>query len=170
MKLSRRNLIVSLAAAGFFTVASPPALAADDKIDVSQIIDKSVAESVIGEPVKAPAPRNMDGGDGYYSKCNYYSASSGKALVIRLYQAAAGFDPQKELEMVQASTGSAKAVSGLGDQAQVYSGAESGLPANVVMLYVIKGNSLITVGLSGLDEETALEKAKRVAQRIVAQL
>jgi hypothetical protein len=41
---------------------------------------------------------------------------------------------------------------------------------NVVMLYVIKGNSLITVGVSGLDDETAVEKAKTVAQKIVAQL
>lgn len=170
MKLSLRDLALSLAVTGFLTMANPHAFAADDRIDVSKIIDKSVAESVIGEPVKAPSPRNLDGGDGYYSKCNYYSASSGKTLVIRLYQAGAGFDPQKELEMVQASTGSSKPITGLGDQAQIYSGVESGLPANVVMLYVVKGNSLITVGISGVDEETALEKAKRVAQRIVAQL
>jgi hypothetical protein len=72
--------------------------------------------------------------------------------------------------MVKASTGPGKPVAGLGDKAHIYSGTDSGLPVNVVMLYVIKGNSLITVGLSGLDDESAVEKAKTVAQKIVAQL
>src|SRR5438034_428172 len=43
-------------------------------------------------------------------------------------------------------------------------GAESGLPSHVVMLYVVKGNPLVTVGLSGFDDEVGGEKAKSVAQ------
>jgi hypothetical protein len=146
------------------------AWAAEDRIDVSRIIDKATAEAALGEPVKVPSPRNLDGQDGYYSKCNYYSASSNKALILRLYQAAPNFDAMKELDAVKASTGLPKAVSGLGDRAQIYSGPDSGLPPNVVMLYVVKRNSLVTVGLSGLDEETALDKSKRLAQKIVAQI
>jgi hypothetical protein len=146
------------------------ALPAEERFDVSRIVDKAFAESIMGEPVKVPTPRNMHGGDGYYSKCNYYSAKSGKALILRVYQAGPGFDPQKELEAVKASTGLAKSVTGLGDKAEAYSGADSGLPANVAMLYVIKGNSLVTVGLSGLEEESALEKTKTVAEKILAQL
>jgi hypothetical protein len=149
---------------------SATADAAGDRPDVSKIIDKAAAESTIGEPVKPTAARNVDGNDGYYSKCNYYSATSAKALVLRLYQAAAGSDPIKELEAVQASTGASKPVAGLGDKAQIYDGPESGLPNNVVMLYVVKGNSLVTVGLSGLDEEIALDKTKRIAQKIVSEL
>ena len=57
-----------------------------------------------------------------------------------------------------------------GDKAVATSGAASGLPSRVVMLYVMKGNALITIGLSGLDDEAAVEKAKGVAQKILAQL
>jgi hypothetical protein len=74
------------------------------------------------------------------------------------------------LEAVRASTGAAKPVAGLGDKAQIYDGADSGLPNNVVMLYAVKGNSLVTVGLSGVDEEIALEKTKQIAQKIIDQL
>jgi hypothetical protein len=170
MRQPFRRLLAAIAFAGFLGSTSLCVWGADARLDVSRIINKATAESVIGEPVKASAPRNMEGGDGYYSKCNYYSAKSRKALILRVYQAGAGFDPQKELEMVKASTGSAKPVTGLGDKAQVYTGPDSGLPSSVLMLYVIKGNSLITVGLSGVDEETALEKTKSVAQKILEQL
>jgi len=144
--------------------------AADDRPDVSQIIDKATAESVLGEAVRAPSPRNVDGKDGYYSKCNYYGATSTRSLVLRLYQAAPGFDVTKELEAVSASTGTSKSISNLGDQARMFDGPESGLPNNVVMLYVVKGNSLVTVGISGVDEEIALDKTKQLAQQIVAQI
>ena len=171
MKRSARIVVFRLAAAGLFLAAYPcAALSTEERIDVSRVVDKAAAEAVLGEAVKNPAPRNMHGVDGYYSKCNYYSASSGKALVLRVYQAAPGFNAEKELEAVKASTGPSKVVSGLGDKAQVHSGAESGLPGNVLMLYVIKGNSLITVGVAGLDQDVALEKTKSVAQRILAKL
>ena len=164
------RLFFILAALAVLPAAGTFALPMEDRLDVSHIIDKAGAEAIIGEKVKVPTPRNMHGGDGYYSKCNYYSASSKKTLVIRVYQAGPGFDPEKELEAVKASTGTARPVSGLGDKTQAYSGPESGLPPNVVMLYVIKGNTLITVGLAGLEDDDALEKAKGVAQKILAQL
>ncbi len=146
------------------------AVAADDHPDVSQIIGKADAEAALGEPVKPPAPRNLAGADGYYSKCNYYSATSSKALVLRLFQGAPGSDTKQEMDAVRASTGTARNVAGLGDKAQIYSGAESGLPANVVMLYVSKGNSLVTVGLSGVEEEIAVDKCKKIAQKILKQI
>jgi hypothetical protein len=157
-------------AIGFLTGAPTFALPTEDRLDVSHIIDKAGAESIIGERVKVPTPRNMHGGDGYYSKCNYYSASSKKTLILRVYQASSGFDAEKELDAVKASTGTATPVAGLGDKAQAFSGPESGLPPNVVMLYVIKGNTLITVGLSGLEDDDALGKSKAIAQKIIAQL
>jgi hypothetical protein len=146
-------------------------LAADSRIDVSQIIDKAAAEAILGQQVKAPAPRNVDGTDGYYSKCNYYSTDAKRRLIIRVYQAASGFDPQKELEAVAENTGAMRAISGLGDKARMSSGVEGGLPSKVVMIYVVKGNSLVTVGISGIeDENAAAEKVKDLAQKIVAQL
>jgi hypothetical protein len=143
----------------------------DQHIDVSQIIDKSDAESILEEPVRSPTPRNVEGGDGYYSKCNYYGSRSAKALILRVYQAGPGHDPQKELEAVEESSGAMRAIPGLGDKARLSSGVAAGLPPNVVMLYVIKGNTLITIGLSGLDDEASeREKVKRIAQSILAHL
>jgi hypothetical protein len=145
--------------------------ATDNHVDISQIIDKAAAEGILEEPVKAPAPRNVQGTDGYYSKCNYYSTSSGRRLILRLYQAAAGFDPQKELEMVAESTGAMRSISGLGDKARISVGPPGGLPSRVVMLYVIKGNALITIGIAGFeDDNSATEKTKAIAQKILAKL
>ena len=171
MKWLMKQFVASFIVAGLVCVLTNSIRAADARIDVAQIIDKAAAESVIGEPVKAPAPRNVDGKDGYYSKCNYYSATPGKTLLIRVYQAAAGVDPQKELEMVAENTGAMRSISGLGEKARMSSGTEGGLPSHVVMLYVVKGNALITVGLGGLEDEAAAgEKAKSVAQKILAKL
>jgi len=65
-----------------------------------------------------------------------------------------------------------KVIEGLGDKAGMFNGApENGLPPNVIMLYVVKGRSFITIGIGGLaDEAAGLEKAKQVAQKILAQL
>ncbi len=144
--------------------------AADDRPDVSQIIDKATAESVLGEPVRTPSPRNLDGKDGYYSKCNYYSASSTRSLILRVYQAASAADVTAEMESIHASTGAGQSVANLGDQATIFTGAESGLSNNVVLLYVVKGNSMVTVGISGVDDEIALDKSKRLAQQILANI
>src|SRR5947208_6862025 len=146
-------------------------VAADAHIDVSKIIDQATAESILEEPVKAPTPRNVDGSDGYYSKCNYYSTDAKKRLILRVYEAAPGFDPQKELESVAENTGAMRAISGLGDKARISSGVQGGLPSQVVILYVVKGKALVTIGISGFeDESVAAEQIKHIAQKIVAQL
>src|SRR6266576_3488853 len=100
MKRSLPPLALCILAVGVI-----PSIAAETRIDVSKIIDKATAETILEESVKAPAPRNVEGTDGYYSKCNYYSTSARKRLVLRVYQAAAGYDPQKELEAVAENTG-----------------------------------------------------------------
>jgi len=41
----------------------------------------------------------------------------------------------------------------------------------VIMLYVVKGQSFVTIGVGGMaDEEAALTKAKQVAEKVLAQL
>lgn len=164
------NRASALAVFGLF-IPGFALLAADAPIDVSKIVDQAAAESILGEPVKAATPRNMAGKDGYYSKCNYYTVKPGKTLVVRVYQAAPGADPQNALEGITESTGAMTTVSGLGDRARLCSGAESGLSPHVVMLYVVKGNALITIGVSGLDDDVlAGEKAKAAAQKLLATL
>lgn len=149
-------------------------VAGDARIDVSQIITKTDAESILGEKVKDASPRNAEGKDGYYSKCNYYTESRGKSLVLRVYQPGGGaIGPQKELELVAASSsGPMKPVDGLGDNAQMFSGTgDSGPASRVFMLYIAKGDAFITIGLGGIDDEsTALAKAKEVANKILAKL
>src|ERR1019366_639182 len=169
MKLSMPKKIIVLAVV--LARMTSAMLAAENHIDVAAIINKADAESVLGVKVKEPMPGNFQGGDGYYSKCNYYSVTPGKTLLLRTYQAAAGYDAQKELEMVTKNTTSVKPVSGLGDKALATSGTASGLPARVMILYVVKGNALVTVGLSGLeDDAAALDKAKTVAQKLLVHL
>jgi hypothetical protein len=147
--------------------------AAETPLDVSKIIKKSDAEAALGEPVKDPTPLNLNSPDGYYSKCNYYSRKSIRSLVLRVRQAAEGtIDPQQEFEQVAASGGSMKPVEGLGEKAGMFNGTpQNGLPPHVIILYVVQGKSFITIGLSGMkDENAALEKAKTIAEKILAQL
>ena len=146
--------------------------AAEQRIDVAGIITKAEAESVLGETVKDSRPRNDEGPDGYYSRCNYYSQNPGKSLVLRVRHASEGqLEPKKQLEMLSAGNGKFVPLPGLGDKAQVLTeAAENGI-SHALMLYVAKGNALITVGVGGIDDEKqALDKAKTVARKILAQL
>src|SRR5438874_8267019 len=109
--------------------------AADSRPEVSQIIGKTDASAILGEPVKDPSPRSGDGNDGYYSKCNYYSVNRGKSLIIRLQLPGPNaIGPQKELELLAAANGSIERVSGLGDAAlMVRICGDSGFASSVLM-------------------------------------
>jgi hypothetical protein len=147
--------------------------AADPRLDVSQIIGKTEAAAVLGEPVREPSVRSGDGVDGYYSKCNYYSIRRGKSLVIRFQLPGANaIPPQKELELLIAANGAMEKVTGIGDAAQMLvTAADSGFDSRVLMLYVAKGNVFVTIGLAGFaDDAIALEKAKAVAQKLFEHL
>ena len=167
-------LIVVVAALPFFTAAKIDAAVAPGKqVDVAAVITKADAEAALGEPVKEPQPRNGDGVDGYYSRCNYYSERPGKSLVLRVHQSAAGkLDAKKQFEMLSGGNGKIESISGLGDRAGYIKGnGQSGAADKVMMVYVAKGNALITIGLAGLDDEMmALNKAKEIAKKILAQL
>ena len=153
-------------AALFLTAVAHAWAAAGKQIDVSAIITKADAEAALGETVKDSQPRNGDGADGYYSRCNYYTEAGGKSLVLRVHQSAAGkINAKKEFEMLRASTGKIESLSGLGDRA--------GYSANggKLMLYVAKGDAFITIGIGGMDDEAAgLEKGKGIARKILASL
>src|ERR1700736_2691655 len=130
-------------------------LAADARPDVVQIITKGDAAEILGEPVKDPSPRSGEGADGYYSKCNYYSVRRGKSLIIRLQLPGPNaIGPQKELQLLVAANGSMEKVSDVGDAAQMFTGgAESGFASRMLMLYVAKGNTFLTVGLAGFGDD-----------------
>ena len=141
------------------------------QIDLATVIPKTEAEAALGEAVKDPEPRNGDGADGYYSRCNYYSQNPGKSLVLRLRQAGAGqLEPQKQLEELSAGNSKIKPVSKLGDKAAVMIEGGKG-PSHMLMLYVVKKDAFVTVGISGVDDDKiALEKARKIVRKILAQL
>lgn len=146
---------------------------AQTAIDVSAIVPKAEAEKILGEPVRNPTPLNVSGKDGYYSKCNYYSTKSARSLLLRVRQATEGrMNPESEFRQVTGNGIKFEAMEGLGEKAAVLKGVpENGLPTNVIMLYVVKGNSFVTIGVGGMgDEEIALAKAREVAEKVLAQL
>ena len=157
------------------TTASVHAAAAPVKqVDLAAVITKADAEAALGEPVKEPQPRNGDGADGYYSRCNYYSERPGKSLVLRVHQSTEGkLDAKKQFEMLSGGSGKIESIRGLGDRAGYSKGIGQGFGGDdkVMMVYVAKGNALITIGIGGLDDEmAALNKAKEIAKKILAQL
>jgi hypothetical protein len=159
------GLIVSLLTISLF--------GAEKSIDVSEIVPKTEAEKILGESVRNPTPLNVNSKDGYYSKCNYYGTKSDRSLLLRVRQASEGsVDPLTEFDQIASSGGKMKMIEDLGDKAGMFNGApENGLPPNVIMLYVVKGRSFITIGIGGIaDEAAVLEKAKQAAQKILAQL
>jgi len=94
-------------------------------------------------------------------------------LVIRFQLAGPNaINPQQELELLVAANGSGKKISGLGDAAQTsVDSSDAGLASHILMLYVVKGNAFLTIGLGGFtDDSGALERAKSVAQELLAHL
>ena len=146
-KLVGASLIVSL-----LTISLS---AAEEPLDVSVIVPKTEAEKILGEPVRNPTPLNVNGKDGYYSKCNYYSTKSARSLLLRVRQASeGGVDPQSEFNQVTGNGVKFQAIDGLGDKAAMLNGVpENGLPPNVIMLYVVKGKSFVTVAVGGMADE-----------------
>jgi hypothetical protein len=142
------------------------------RVDLSAVVTKADAEAVLGEPVNEPQPRNGEETDSYYSRCNYYGQNDNKSLVLRVRQVMNGkLDAKAEFKMISSSGSRLKWLDNLGDRAGVYtSGPQNGL-SRVLMLYVAKGNTLVTIGLGGLDDENvAMEKAKSLAKKILKQL
>lgn len=157
----------------FLSLLTIPLFGAEKPIDVSAVISKAEAEKILGESVRNPTPLNVNGKDGYYSKCNYYSTKSVRSLLLRVRQASAGtLDASTEFDRITGTGAKMKMIEGLGDKAGMLNGVpENGLPPNAIMLYVLKGESFITIGISGMvDEVAALEKAEEVARKILAQL
>src|SRR4030095_5294761 len=149
LRLFSSALIVSL-----LTISSR---AAEKTVDVSAIVPKAEAEKILGEPARNPTPLNVNGKDGYYSKCNYYSTKSVRSLLLRVRQASEGsIDPLTEFGKLTGKGVKRKAVEGLGEKAAILSGVpENGLPPNVIMLYMVKGKFFVTIGIGGMADEIA---------------
>jgi hypothetical protein len=160
MRRAFRNFSVWIICAGICSVA-----VAADKIDVSTIITKSEAETLLGEPVKDPQHSNKDGNEGLYdSECSYYAQKGDKALVLDLLVAAPGI-AEKIFSAANSGETNPVKVDGLGDKAIFYEHA-----ATLYILNVVKGNTLVTVGMHGVSAAAALEQEKVAAKKILAHL
>lgn len=149
------------------------AIAAPQKqIDVASVVTKADAESVLGEPVNEPQPRNGEESDGYYSRCNYYGQNDRRSLVLRVHQVNGGkAEARKEFQMLSSGPAKLKRLENLGDRAALSTTAAPNGTARTLMLYVAQGNTLITIGLAGLDDENvALQSARALAKKILKQL
>lgn len=158
--------------AAFLCCVMPASAANDKRIDLANVVTKADAEAVLGEPVNDSQPRNSEETDGYYSRCNYYATNDNKSLVVRVRQVTNGkLDAKSEFKAISSSGSKLKWIDNLGDRAGVSTtGPQNGL-SRTLMLYVAKGNSLVTIGLGGMDDENvAMEKAKSLAKKILKQL
>ena len=143
--------------------------AAGDKIDVPKVVTKSDAEKILGVPVKDAKGRNQNGTDGYYdSEWSYRAIEGGKGLYFDVLYAGRKAPPlltQTMFSVLPADRSKSTRVDGLGDKA-IFCPNETGM----AMLHVLKGDTLITIGIHGLPANAAFEPEKSLATKILANL
>ena len=160
MRRALSNLIVWIICAEINSVAVAAA-----KIDVSTIITKSEAETLLGEPVKDPQHSNKEGNNGLYdSECSYYTLKGDKAIVLDVLFAGPGI-AEKIFSAASSGETNPTKVDGFGDKAIFYEHAGA-----LYILNIVKGNTLVTVGMHGLSAADAFEREKSAARKILAHL
>jgi hypothetical protein len=161
--------------------------AATVKSDACKLISKEEVESVQATPVNETKSSERSDDLFYVSQCFYTTAESSKSVSLALVQEnpdqqhkrtpkdfwkekfgpyekqGDGKPEAKEVEKEQGPT--PKKIGGLGDDAYWVSNRFGGV------LYVLKGDAFISIGLGGTDdEETKLKKSKVLAQKALQRL
>ena len=148
--------------------------------DACSLLSKEEVESVQQTQVKDAKSSERSDGTFRISQCVYTAAESGKSVNIDLIQPDPNepgkrspkdfwkekFDPY-EGEEPKTNRGDEKEqgapsqrITGLGDEAFWVNNRFGGI------LYILKGNALISIGIGGTDDEdTKLEKSKALAQK-----
>ena len=138
---------------------------ADEKVDVSAVITKVDAEKFLGVPVKDARGQNKDSKDGFYdSEWSYYATDGGKALVFDFLVGPPGLAATM-LSALPTDGGKFTTVEGFGDKAIFYHD-KTGLE----MMNILKGDTLITIGIQGMPGPAALEQEKVAATKILSRL
>jgi hypothetical protein len=138
---------------------------ADEKVDISAVITKADAETILGVPVNDPQGQNNDSKDGLYdSEWSYYAIKGDKALVFDFLIGPAGLAASM-LSALPTGGGSFATLEGFGDKAIFYHDKTS-----LQMMNILKGNTLITIGIHGMPGPAALELEKAVATKILSHL
>ena len=136
------------------------------KIDVSKVVTKSDAEKILGVPVKDAKGRNQNGTGGYYdSEWSYYAIKGDRALIFDVLYAGKPGLAATMFSILPADGGKSTRIDGLGDKA-ILCPNETGM----AMLHVLKGNTLITIGIHGLPASAVVDPEKSMATKILANL
>jgi hypothetical protein len=160
-----RRTLVSFAISIIICAAGRPTTAGD-KIDVSKVVTKSDAEKILGVPVKDAKGRNQNGTDGYYdSEWSYYAIRGDKALIFDVLYAGKPGLAATMFSVLPADGGKSTRIDGLGDKA-IFCPNETGM----AMLHVLKGNTLVTIGVNGLPANAVLDPEKSMAKKILVNL
>ena len=142
---------------------------AADKIDVPKVITKSDAEKILGVPLKDAKGHNQNGSGGYYeSEWSYHAINGDKGIYFDVLYAGQDAPPhltQTTFSMLPADKSKSTPVEGLGDKA-IFCPDETGM----VMMHVLKGDTLITIGIRGLPADALLDSEKSTATKILANL
>jgi len=153
--------------------------------DACSLVSKEEVEAVQGAPVNDVKSSEHSDGGFFVSQCFYTAAEFSKSVTVALVQSdpkqdskrspkdfwKEKFDPYQDEEPKtktgrEGEQGSApKKIEGLGDEAFWVSNRFGGV------LYVLKGNAFISIGLGGTDDgETKLTKSKALAQKALQRL
>jgi hypothetical protein len=160
-----RRTLVSFAISIIICAAGRPTTAGD-KIDVSKVVTKSDAEKILGVPVKDAKGRNQNGTDGYYdSEWSYYAIRGDKALIFDVLYAGKPGLAATMFSVLPADGGKSTRIDGLGDKA-IFCPNETGM----AMLHVLKGNTLVTIGVHGLPANAVLDPEKSMAKKLLVNL
>lgn len=161
----KHTLLAGLLLAVVGLVFCAPSALADEKVDISKVVTKADAEKILGVAVRDAKGRNQEGKDGYYdSEWSYYAAKGDKALVFDFLIGPPGLTATM-FSVLPPNGGKSTKVEGFGEKAIFYHD-KTGLD----MLNILKGNTLVTIGIKGLPASDAMEQAKALAKKILAQM
>ena len=136
------------------------------KIDVSKVVTWSDAEKILGVPVKDAKGRNQNGTGGYYdSEWSYYAIKGDRALIFDVLYAGKPGLAATMFSILPADGGKSTRIDGLGDKA-IFCPNETGM----AMLHVLKGNTLITIGVHDLPASAVVDSEKSMATKILVNL
>jgi hypothetical protein len=157
-----KRLLIAALFTAVVSLGASSALA-DEKVDVSAVISKADAEAILGVPVKDAQGQNKESKDGFYdSEWSYYATTGNKALVFDFLVGPPGLAATM-LSALPADGGKFTKVEGFGDKAIFYHD-KTGLE----MMNILKGNTLLTIGIHGMPGPGALEQEKAVATKILS--
>lgn len=160
----KHTLLAGLFLAMAGLLSSTGSALADTKVDISKVVTKADAEKILGVAVKAAEGRNQEGKDGYFdSEWSYYATKGDKALVFDFLVGPPNLAATM-FSVLPPNGGKFTKIEGFGEKAIFYHD-KTGLD----MLNILRGNTLITIGIHGLAADAALEHAKALAKKILAQ-